>query len=59
MYRIADRLRFSDEDIRNVSSFPQDYDFCDNSVQYVCGISVPPNMMANIAEEVYEQWLKK
>ena len=28
------------------------------SPQYVCGMSVPPVMMANIATEVYQQWLK-
>lgn len=58
LYRMADKTVMTDEDIRNVQSFPQDYDFCGNSVQYVCGMSVPPNMMANIATEVYEQWLK-
>ena len=58
LYRMADKTIMTDEDIRNVQSFPQDYDFCGNSVQYVCGMSVPPNMMANIATEVYEQWLR-
>lgn len=56
--RMADRTMFAEDDFRNVQSFPQDYDFCGNSAQYVCGMSVPPNMMANIAKEVYEQWLK-
>ena len=41
----------------NVQTFPQDYDFMGNNVQYVCGMSVPPNMMANIAMEVWKQWL--
>lgn len=58
-YRFHDKSLFSDEDFVNVQSFPQDYDFDGNSAQYVCGMSVPPNMMANIAEEVYEQWLKR
>lgn len=58
-YRFCDKSLFSDEDFVNVQSFPQDYDFDGNSAQYVCGMSVPPNMMANIAEEVYEQWLKR
>lgn len=56
--REVDRSLFSDEDLYYCQSFPQDYDFCGNSVQYVCGMSVPPNMMANIAMEVYDQWLK-
>lgn len=57
--RLCDRSICTDEDLINAQSFPQDYDFCGNNVQYVCGMSVPPNMMANIATEVYEQWLKK
>ena len=57
-FRLYDRLKCSDEDFINVQTFPQDYDFCGNSVKYVCGMSVPPNMMANIATEVYNQWLK-
>lgn len=58
MYRMYDRMRASDEDIISCQTFPQDYDFCGQNVKYVCGMSVPPNMMANIASEVYEQWLK-
>lgn len=58
-FRFSDRLRFTDEDFIGVQSFPQDYDLNGNNAQYVCGMSVPPNMMANIAEEVYEQWLKQ
>jgi len=57
-YRFFDRKGFTDEDFRRVQSFPEDYDFCGNSVQYVTGMSVPPNMMANVAEEIYTQWLK-
>ena len=59
LIRYFDKLLCTDQDFINVQSFPQDYDFCGNGVQYVCGMSVPPNMMANIAMEVYEQWLKK
>ena len=59
MARFCDKMLMSDEDFVNVQSFPQDYDFCGNDVQYVCGMSVPPNMMANIATEVYDQWLAK
>ncbi len=51
--------QFSDGDFINAQSFPQDYDFNGNSVQYVCGMSVPPNMMAHVANNIYEQWLKK
>lgn len=58
IYRGYDGLPMSEEDFRNCQSFPQDYDFCGKQAQYVCGMSVPPSMMANIAHEVMEQWLK-
>lgn len=56
--RVDDRETFSDEDFIRVQSFPRDYEFMGNSVQYVTGMSVPPNMMANVAMEVWEQWLR-
>lgn len=56
--RACDKSWLCSEDCVNISSFPQDYDFMDQDAKYVCGMSVPPNMMANIASEVWEQWLK-
>ena len=56
--RFCDRSYFSDEDIWRCQTFPKDYDFRGQDVGYICGMSVPPNMMANIATEVWEQWLK-
>lgn len=56
--RYVDGEKFSDADYIATQTFPQDYDFGKESVQYVCGMSVPPVMMANIASAVYEQWLK-
>lgn len=47
-----------DEDFRNIQTFPQDYDFSSENVKYICGMSVPPNMIANIATEIYKQWLQ-
>ena len=58
MYRDYDAMAFGDMDFVNIQTFPQDYDFGQESPQYVCGMSVPPVMMANIATEVYRQWLK-
>ena len=42
-----------------ISSFPQDYDFGGQLPHYVCGMSVPPIMMAQVASRIYEQWLSK
>lgn len=57
-YRMCDALKLTDQDMVNISTFPQDYDFVDQSVQYVCGMSVPPLMMARVAHEVDRQWLR-
>ena len=56
--RMFDKEGLSDSDFVSCSTFPQDYDFMGSSPQYACGMCVPPNMTANIATEVYEQWLK-
>ena len=57
-FRLYDCKYFSEGDFVNAQTFPQDYDFCGQNVQYVCGMSVPPNMMAHIAGQVWGQWLK-
>lgn len=49
----------STAEVCNISTFPQDYDFCVFSPHYICGMSVPPVMMAQVATRVYEQWLSK
>ena len=62
LIRGADMQWASKEDIVNIQTFPQDYDFMTDSVdnvKYICGMSVPPNMMANIATEIWNQWLGK
>lgn len=42
-----------------ISSFPQDYNFAGQSPHYICGMSVPPVMMAQVASAIWEQWLSK
>lgn len=56
-YRYYDAKTLSNQDYRNASTFPQDYDFQRCNVKYVTGMSVPPNMMANIATQIWKQWL--
>lgn len=56
-YRGVDGLETSVDDLRNIQSFPQDYDFAGSNPRFICGMSVPPSMMANIAHEIKEQWL--
>lgn len=57
--RFCDGKRLSKEDIINCQTFPQDYDFLNQSPQYVCGMSVPPIMMAQISSRIFEQWFDK
>jgi len=49
----------SAKDYITIQTFPQDYDFCGQNVQYVCGMSVPPLMMKKIAEQIYLQFFKE
>lgn len=48
----------SREEVCRISTFPMDYDFGVESPSYVCGMCVPPVMMAHVAGEVYERVLK-
>lgn len=51
--------RISDRDIKIIQTFPQDYNFLDQDVQYICGMSVPPLMMKRISEQIYRQMLSR
>ncbi|WP_276880480.1 DNA cytosine methyltransferase [Bacteroides heparinolyticus] len=57
---LFDQPRFlGQSEVCCISSFPQDYDFGGQSPHYVCGMSVPPIMMAQIASRIYKQWLSR
>ena len=61
-FRRCDLSKVTIEDLRNIGTFPQDYDFMTDTatcVQFLVGMSVPPNMIANIAVQIWEQWLKE
>jgi DNA (cytosine-5)-methyltransferase 1 len=58
-YRYFDGKVCTKEDYINCGSFPQDYNFLNIKPKYLIGMSVPPVMMAQVANQVYEQWLKK
>lgn len=49
-------IYLSEEEFRLASTFPLDYNFGNASPQYITGMSVPPVMIANIANEIYNQW---
>ena len=51
-------IRLSKSEFCNIGSFPQDYNFPNSKWGYLIGMSVPPVMTAQVAIEVYNQWLK-
>ena len=53
-----DKMNLSKGDCIAVSTFPQDYDFGAEKAKYVCGMCVPPVMMAQIASAIYKQWFE-
>jgi DNA (cytosine-5)-methyltransferase 1 len=56
---IVDDGYILDEEIVKCGTFPIDYNFLKLKPNYIVGMSVPPVMVAQIANEVYEQWLSK
>ncbi|MGB0869454.1 MAG: DNA cytosine methyltransferase [Flavobacteriales bacterium] len=50
--------RLNDTEYRRMSTFPKDFDFRNVNVRYVCGMSVPPLMIARIANEIKKQWFE-
>lgn len=59
LYHYLIPRRLNDIEVCHISTFPIDYDFKTNKSFYICGMSVPPVMTANIATEIYSQWLSK
>lgn len=58
-FRAFDKKWFSENDYKLTGSFPIDYNFCKNKCVYLIGMSVPPVMMAQIAKQIYIQWISK
>mgnify|MGYP003451903575 CR=1 FL=1 len=61
--RYFDGKILTENDLKRTGSFPLDYNFLSNgsksAAKYLIGMSVPPIMTAQIAKQVYEQWLSK
>ena len=49
----------SNQKIIQIGSFPLDYNFKKMDVKYLIGMSVPPVMTAQIAHQIWLQWLQK
>lgn len=58
LYHPYQKRKLTKNELMQIGSFPLDYDFIDIKPIYLIGMSVPPVMMAQVANQVYEQWLK-
>jgi len=52
-------IKISSNEYCKVGTYPLDYNFITNKAAYLIGMSVPPVMTAQIATEIYNQWLSK
>ena len=50
-------IKPSQTELKKGGSYPLDYKY--NNIGYLIGMSVPPVMIAQIATEIYKQWLSK
>lgn len=51
-------IKPSETELRKGGTYPMDYKF-DGKIGYLIGMSVPPVMTAQIASNIYDQWLSK
>jgi DNA (cytosine-5)-methyltransferase 1 len=49
----------SKKELCSCGTYPNDYNFLNLKPEYLVGMSVPPVMTAQIASNIYEQWLSK
>ena len=49
------KARISNADIVHCQTFPEDYNFLNQPVGYICGMSVPPVMIKRIVQRLIEQ----
>ena len=52
-------IKISKSEYCKIGTYPGDYNFLTNKPAYLIGMSVPPVMTAQIASNIYEQWLSK
>jgi len=52
-------LNMSETELKQIGTYPMDYNFKSVDPQYLIGMSVPPVMTAQIATQIKEQWFDK
>lgn len=59
LYHYSKKKALSNNELKQVGSYPLDYNFKDIKPQYLIGMSVPPVMIAQISHQIYTRWLSK
>jgi len=59
LFDYRENKHLSKQQLCKVGTYPLDYDFGDLQFKYLIGMSVPPVMTAQIATEIYNQWISK
>jgi len=59
IYDFENGCFISDDSFKKGGTYPLDYNFLEVKPCYLIGMSVPPVMTAQIATNIYEQWLSK
>ena len=54
IFNADDKKHVSDKELIFGQTFPQDYNFLNNKVRYICGMSVPPIMIKQIVNRLME-----
>lgn len=55
-YHPTEARSLLDVEYKSLQSFPEDYNFLGQTARYICGMSVPPVMMAQVANQTRKQW---
>ena len=59
LYHYEKKKALSNNELKQCGSYPLDYDFQNIEPKYLIGMSVPPVMTAQIANQIRIQWLDK
>jgi DNA (cytosine-5)-methyltransferase 1 len=59
VFHSTERRKVSKNEVCQIGSYPLDYNFGGLRPLYLIGMSVPPVMTAQVAHQVYLQWLSK
>jgi len=58
IFHYEQKRKLDKEELCKIGTYPNDYDFVKNKPIYLIGMSVPPVMTAQIANEIYKQWIQ-